>query len=86
MSEAWWSLALAATASYLLGSIPTGYLYGRLRGKDIRTLGSGNVGATNVLRVFGAVPGIVILLVDAGKGFAAVYWLGRLSTWPSLMP
>ncbi len=83
MSEAWWSLALAAAASYLLGSIPTGYLYGRLRGKDIRTLGSGNVGATNVLRVFGAVPGIVILLVDAGKGFAAVYWLGRLSAWPA---
>jgi acyl phosphate:glycerol-3-phosphate acyltransferase len=83
MSEAWWSLALAAAASYLLGSFPTGYVYGRLQGKDIRTLGSGNVGATNVLRIFGVLPGLIILLVDAGKGFAAVFWLSHLSVWPT---
>lgn len=83
MSESWWSLALAAAASYLLGSFPTGYVYGRLRGKDIRTLGSGNLGATNVLRNFGIAPGIAILLLDAGKGFAAVFFISRLSVWPN---
>lgn len=83
MSESWWSLALAAAASYLLGSFPTGYVYGRLRGKDIRTLGSGNLGATNVLRNFGIAPGIAILLLDAGKGFAAAFFISRLSVWPN---
>lgn len=83
MNETWWSLALAVAASYLLGSFPTGYVYGRLQGKDIRTLGSGNVGATNVLRNFGIAPGIAILLVDAGKGFAAVFFISRFSAWPN---
>lgn len=60
-------------AGYLLGSIPAGYLAGRwLRGVDIRTLGSGSTGATNVLRQFGKGPALVVFLVDVLKGTAAV--------------
>jgi glycerol-3-phosphate acyltransferase PlsY len=60
-------------AGYLLGSIPSGYLAGRwLRGVDIRTLGSGSTGATNVLRQFGKAPALVVFLVDVLKGSAAV--------------
>ncbi len=60
-------------AGYLLGSIPSGYLAGRwLRSVDIRTLGSGSTGATNVLRQFGKAPALVVFLVDVLKGTAAV--------------
>ena len=60
-------------AGYLLGSIPSGYLAGRwLRHVDIRTLGSGSTGATNVLRQFGKGPALVVFLVDVLKGTAAV--------------
>ena len=47
---------IAAGTAYFLGSIPTGYLAGRLRGIDIRQSGSGNIGATNVMRVLGDSP------------------------------
>lgn len=68
-----WRIALALLSSYLLGAIPTGYLAGRLlKGIDIRTLGSGNVGATNVFRNLGARAGAVVLAVDMGKGLLAV--------------
>ena len=60
-------------AGYLLGSLPSGYLAGRwLKGVDIRTLGSGSTGATNVLRQFGKAPALVVFLVDVLKGTAAV--------------
>ncbi|MFM7314543.1 MAG: glycerol-3-phosphate acyltransferase, partial [Cyanobium sp.] len=60
-------------AGYLLGSIPAGYLAGRwLQGVDIRTLGSGSTGATNVLRQFGKGPALAVFLVDVLKGTAAV--------------
>lgn len=66
--------------SYLLGSIPFGYIAGRvLRGIDIRDYGSGNVGATNVLRTLGTKAGIVVLLLDAAKGVAAVLGIGSLA-------
>lgn len=59
--------------SYLLGSIPTGYLLGRwLKGIDIREYGSGSTGATNVLRTLGKGPGLLVLLVDVGKGALAI--------------
>jgi len=61
----------------LLGSIPTGFLVARARGIDIRTVGSGNIGATNAMRVLGKPAGIFVLLVDCAKGFAAV-WLGSM--------
>jgi glycerol-3-phosphate acyltransferase PlsY len=63
---------LIAVVGYLLGSIPTGYLVARTRGIDIRTVGSKNMGATNVFRTLGKGPGIFVLLIDAFKGFAAV--------------
>jgi glycerol-3-phosphate acyltransferase PlsY len=70
------TLPLAAIAgllvAYLLGSIPTGYLAGRLRGIDIRQHGSKSTGATNALRTLGKGPALVVLLVDIGKGVAAV--------------
>jgi acyl phosphate:glycerol-3-phosphate acyltransferase len=62
-------------AAYFLGSIPTGYLVARVKGIDIRTVGSGNIGATNAMRVLGKPAGIVVLLADALKGYAAVAWL-----------
>jgi glycerol-3-phosphate acyltransferase PlsY len=62
---------LTALAAYLLGSIPTGFLVARAKGIDIRTVGSGNMGATNVFRTVGKTLGIVVLLMDAFKGYAA---------------
>jgi acyl phosphate:glycerol-3-phosphate acyltransferase len=63
--------ALTIVLAYLLGSIPTGYLAGRARGIDIRKVGSGNIGATNVFRILGKPAGIVVLAVDALKGVLA---------------
>jgi glycerol-3-phosphate acyltransferase PlsY len=63
---------LIAVGAYLLGSIPTGFLVARVRGVDIRTVGSQNMGATNVFRVLGKGPGIFVLLADALKGWGAI--------------
>jgi glycerol-3-phosphate acyltransferase PlsY len=63
---------IIALGAYLLGSLPTGFLVARARGVDIRTVGSKNMGATNVFRVLGKGPGTFVLLMDALKGFAAV--------------
>jgi glycerol-3-phosphate acyltransferase PlsY len=63
---------LSAVVGYLLGSIPTGYLVAAARGIDIRTVGSGNIGATNVFRYLGVPAGIFVLLADAFKGWLAV--------------
>jgi acyl phosphate:glycerol-3-phosphate acyltransferase len=71
---------LAVLGGYLLGSLPFGYwLPHLLRGEDIRTRGSGNVGATNVFRVYGRRLGIAVALLDVGKGLAAALlglWAG----------
>ena len=69
------SYVLTALGAYLLGSLPTGYLAAKAKGIDIRTVGSGNIGATNAMRVLGKPAGIAVLLVDALKGYAAVAWL-----------
>jgi glycerol-3-phosphate acyltransferase PlsY len=66
--------AVAALIGYLLGSIPTGYLAGRLRGIDIRQTGSGNIGATNVFRTLGKPAGIIVLIIDGLKGYVACAW------------
>ena len=58
--------------SYLLGSIPFGYLIGRIAGIDIRKAGSCNIGATNVVRILGKRYGYAVFLLDFFKGFAAV--------------
>jgi glycerol-3-phosphate acyltransferase PlsY len=66
------TLAAVLIGSYLLGSIPFGYLAGRLVGIDIRKVGSGNVGATNVVRVLGKRYGYPVFALDFLKGFGAV--------------
>lgn len=71
-----WSVLLA----YLLGSVPTGFLLVKwTKGADIRNLGSGNIGATNVLRVSGLRAGLAVLLIDAGKAYLAVWLAGVIS-------
>jgi glycerol-3-phosphate acyltransferase PlsY len=68
---------LAAVMGYGLGSIPFGYLIAKLgHGRDIRQSGSGNIGAANVTRTIGKGAGILTLLLDAGKGYVAV-WLTK---------
>ncbi len=65
--------------AYLAGSIPFAYLAGRLvKGIDLRTVGSGNLGATNVFRTLGAPAGVSVMLLDIIKGAVPVYWLPRL--------
>jgi glycerol-3-phosphate acyltransferase PlsY len=62
--------------SYLIGSVPTAYIFGRLlKGIDIRKFGSGNVGATNALRVLGKGPGILVLVLDVFKGVLPILFL-----------
>lgn len=65
-------IIVVAVCSYLLGSIPSGYIIGRFAGVDIRKHGSGNIGATNVLRILGKKYGYVVFFCDALKGFLAV--------------
>jgi len=67
-----------AIGAYLLGSIPTGFLVAKARGIDIRSVGSGNIGATNVFRALGKPAGIFVLLIDGLKGYAACEWLAEL--------
>lgn len=69
---------LVAILAYLIGSIPTGFLMARARGVDIRSVGSGNIGATNVFRILGKGPGIAVLLIDALKGFLPARFLPAL--------
>ncbi|MHB1021140.1 MAG: glycerol-3-phosphate 1-O-acyltransferase PlsY [Acidobacteriaceae bacterium] len=71
---------IAAALAYLLGSIPFGYVLVRLfRNEDIRSTGSGNIGATNVIRSGAKWLGIATLLLDASKGYAAVVLAGHLA-------
>jgi glycerol-3-phosphate acyltransferase PlsY len=64
---------LIALLSYLMGSVPAGYIAGRFAGVDIRRVGSGNIGATNVLRVLGKPYGYAVFLFDFFKGVGAVW-------------
>jgi acyl phosphate:glycerol-3-phosphate acyltransferase len=64
---------IVALFSYLIGSIPTGFIIGKLAGIDVRTAGSGNIGATNVARVMGKGRGLLTLLADVAKGFVPVF-------------
>ena len=74
------NIALSAIIAYLIGGLPFGYWFVRLTaGKDIRAMGSGNIGATNVQRTQGTGAGIVVLLLDVLKGFAAVWVASRLA-------
>ncbi len=72
--------ALAVVAAYLIGGIPFGLIIVKLmKGSDVREEGSGNIGATNVLRTTGPVAGILTLVLDAAKAFFAVWLADRLS-------
>ena len=71
--------ALSVFLTYLLGAIPFALLAGKLKGIDLREHGSGNVGATNALRVLGKGPGLAVLLCDIGKG------VGPVLLWPWLL-
>jgi glycerol-3-phosphate acyltransferase PlsY len=80
---------LAILFAYLIGGIPFGFLLVKLRtGKDVRQQGSGNIGATNVLRTTGRAIAVLTLILDIGKGFAAVWLAEKLTggdvTWMSL--
>lgn len=67
------TIIIGIILSYLIGSIPTAYVFGKLlKGIDIRQHGSGNIGATNVFRVLGKGPGITVLALDILKGVIAV--------------
>jgi glycerol-3-phosphate acyltransferase PlsY len=73
------SYILVLALSWLAGSFPSAWLAGKLvKGIDIRTVGSGNAGATNVLRVLGWRAALPVLLLDAFKGVAAVLWISGL--------
>ncbi len=74
------SVAVPGLLAYLIGALPFGYLFVRFStGKDVRTMGSGNIGATNVHRTAGGKAGVVVLLLDILKGFLAV-WLAALAS------
>jgi acyl phosphate:glycerol-3-phosphate acyltransferase len=70
---------LIPVIAYFLGSIPFGFLIVKARGRDIREAGSGNIGAANVARSSGAAAGVLTLILDAGKGYLAV-WIAARST------
>ena len=73
------NIILSFIAGYLIGSIPTGYIFGRLyKGIDIREFGSGNLGATNAMRVLGKVPGIIVLVIDVLKGVVVITLVASL--------
>ena len=77
--------ALVLVVAYLLGSIPFAYLAGRLNGVDLRTVGSGNLGATNVFRTLGRTVGIAVMVLDIAKGAFAVLiaqWVVGGPWWP----
>ncbi len=77
----WIALIEAAFVSYLCGSFPSGFVAGKVRGVDLRREGSGNVGATNALRVLGKGWGYAVFLADAVKGVLAVrgaIWLATV--------
>ena len=74
------TILLAAAIAYVLGAIPFGYLLVKwTTGRDVRSGGSGNIGATNVMRTTGRAAGIATLLLDIGKGYLAVWIAARLS-------
>lgn len=74
------AVVLPALGAYLLGSIPFGFLVGKARGADIRTLGSRNIGATNVSRTLGRPWGVLVFALDALKGLAPTVAAGAILT------
>jgi glycerol-3-phosphate acyltransferase PlsY len=79
-------LAVKSLIAYFLGTVLGSLILGRLRGVDIRNMGSGNAGATNALRTQGKGFGAAVLILDIGKGVAAVLWVPVLSFPGVVMP
>lgn len=83
------TLILCCATGFLCGSVPFGYFAGRLKGMDIRQHGSGNIGATNVIRVCGKGIGIPVFILDMGKGLLPVliarWWMAGLGTGATLL-
>jgi len=77
------TLVAAVAAAYLLGSIPVGYLLGRLWGVNVLEWGSGRTGGTNVLRSAGIVPALLTGALDIGKGALAVWLAGQMTGYPA---
>lgn len=77
-------IPFVVAGAFLLGAIPFGVIVARRRGVDIRTAGSGNIGATNVARVMGIGAGLLVLVLDAAKGAAAVLAAHRLFASPQI--
>ena len=80
------STLLWITGAYLLGSIPTGLLLGKLYGIDVRQQGSGNIGATNLYRTVGRKVGIITLVGDCLKGMLPVLLAWKLGMWEQIQP
>src|SRR5712671_456202 len=71
---------LALLIAYIVGAVPFGYVLVRMTtGKDVRASGSGNIGATNVLRTTGRAAGVITLLLDIAKGFFALWLADKLT-------
>lgn len=80
------NIILSILSAYLVGAIPTAYIFGKvLKGVDIRTQGSGNVGATNAFRVLGKLPGTIVLLLDIAKGAVATAGIADVFAWDSIL-
>jgi glycerol-3-phosphate acyltransferase PlsY len=80
------ALVAIAAAAYLVGSIPSGLLLARLKNVDVRTTGSGNIGATNVARSAGKTLGLLTLVLDAAKGALPVLFADALDLFPEANP
>jgi acyl phosphate:glycerol-3-phosphate acyltransferase len=79
-------LIVKAALSYLLGSIVASLLIGQFRGIDIRTMGSGNAGATNMLRTQGRLAALAVLIFDLGKGWVATGLIAPLTLPAAIVP
>jgi acyl phosphate:glycerol-3-phosphate acyltransferase len=83
----WIASVVGLAIAYLFGSMPTGYLAGKLlKGIDIREHGSRSIGATNVLRTLGKWPALVVLLVDVLKGAGAIVFVRWFYAWLHTLP
>ena len=80
-------IAVAVVIAYVMGSIPSAYIAGKVHGVDLRQHGSGNLGATNVVRVLGIRTGSVVFIVDTLKGFLPVFFLPQftVATYPAVL-
>src|SRR3569832_2575438 len=87
----WIACLIGLAVAYLFGSLPTGYLAGKLlKGVDIREHGSRSTGATNVLRTVGKWPALVVVVVDVLKGVGAIvfarWFYAWITAWPAVTP